>query len=107
VLTNIVPLALAAALGFGPAATALNDTGTIASVNTGSDTVTLTDGITFAFDDEDCVDRLSAFKPGDAVAISYDHVGTSLEGGAISPVNATYLGDQLSEYPNHGLDNLD
>ncbi len=104
---KIVPLAVVVVLGFGSAASALNDTGTIASVNTVGDTVTLTDGSTFSFDDADYADRLSSFKPGDQVAISWHHVGTAMEASSISPVNATYVGDQASEYPDHGIDHLD
>lgn len=105
-LNKIVPFALIATLGLGSAAQALTDVGTIASVNTVSDTVTLTDGTTFSFKDEDYADRLKSFKPGDQVSVSWHHVGTAMEANAISPVNAAYGGVAI-DYPDHGTDHLD
>ncbi len=106
-LNKIVPLALVAALGLGSAASALTDSGTIASVNPVSDIVTLTDGSTFVVADEDYADRLGSFKAGDGVSITYHHVGTKLEASAISPVTVTYTGDLAGDYPDHAIDHLD
>ena len=101
---KIVPAALIAALGLGSAAFAATDAGTIASVNAVGDTVTLTDGTTYAFADEDYADRLNSFKPGDSVAITWHQVGTKQEATAISPVNASYSGSQAADYPDLGFD---
>lgn len=102
---TLIPLTLAAALGLGSAASALTDTGTIASVDTVSDTVTLTDGAVFAFGDADYADRLASFKPGDAVSITYHHVGTGIEANAISPINAGF--GPVIETVEHGVSHLD
>ena len=62
--------------------------GTIATINAVGDTVTLSDGTTYVFEDDAFADRLHYFKPGDEVSITWRTVGDRIEGVAISPVNA-------------------
>ncbi|MEZ5769341.1 MAG: hypothetical protein R3D80_17955 [Paracoccaceae bacterium] len=62
--------------------------GTIATINAVGDTVTLSDGTTYVFEDGAFADRLHCFKPGDEVSITWRTVGDRIEGVAISPVNA-------------------
>lgn len=103
-LNKIAPLALVVALGLGSAASAASVTGTVANVDTVNDTVTLTDGTSFDFDNEAYAERLRSFKAGDEVAVSYHHVGTSVVANSISPVSAGYAGGNTIEYPDHGVD---
>lgn len=63
--------------------------GTITGVDAVCNTVTLDNGVTYAFGDEAYADRLHCFKPGDEVSISWQHVGDKVEGIAIGPINAT------------------
>lgn len=90
-LYKLVPITLITALGLGMGAAALAETavGTISQVSETCDTVMLTDGSTFGFDDEARADRLNCFKPGDEVSITWRHVGDKMEAMTISPVSAT------------------
>lgn len=106
-LNKIAPLALVFALGIGSAATAATETGTLASIDPVRDIVTLTDGTTFGFADEAYADRLTSFKPGDLVSVSYLHVGTSLEATAISPMNSDGASSTARVYVSHGSDPRD
>ncbi len=89
-LYKLVPITLIAAFGIGIGTAVLAETavGTVAGVSAVCDTVTLTDGTTFAFDDEAYADRLTCFKPGDEVSVTWRHVGDKMEAIAISPVSA-------------------
>lgn len=102
-LNKIAPLALVVALGLGSAASAATVTGTVANIDTVNDSVTLTDGTSFDFNNKAYAERLVSFKAGDKVAVSYHHVGTSLEANAISPVAAANTAAVVS-YPEHAVD---
>lgn len=106
-LNKLVPITLIAAIGVGIGGAAFADTevGTIASVDNVCGTVTLVDGTTFIFDDEDYAARLHCFKAGDEVAVTYHHLGTKLEADAISPVNASF--EPMPAVGEHGVDHLD
>jgi|GEM_PF-3007293 len=101
-LNKLVPITLITAFGFGIGTAVLAETtvGTVAGVSAVCDTITLTDGTTFAFDDEAYADRLGCFEPGDEVSITWRHVGDKMEAIAISPVSAACVkhpGERLHE----------
>lgn len=82
--TLMKPLALMASLGAGGAALGDSTSGTIADVSDITGNVTLENGMTFRFTEENS-DILDNFKPGDAVAIEWIAVGDRMEGRQISP----------------------
>lgn len=79
----LVPLALVTALGVAGAASAATSVGTIASIDRGAMTVTLSDGSLYHFTNDANFDN---FKVGDAVSINWEHAGTALDANSISPL---------------------
>lgn len=99
----MIPLTLVALLGAAGAAQAAEVTGTITSISPGQKKLTLSDGYTYTFVQNDVTDydgdplqawrddvwrkKLTIFKVGDDVTIQWITVGTAREAQAISPAN--------------------
>ncbi|MFZ5965139.1 hypothetical protein ACOXXX_19520 [Thalassococcus sp. BH17M4-6] len=84
--TSIFSLVIAAAVFGAGFASAEQSVGTIQSLDDTARTVTLSDGVTYSFDDmTKAHEALVGFQVGDAVAINWDMVGQTHHARSIAP----------------------